>query len=525
MDDALIQWMLKLDASAAAKELAAFAGTAEDQLDALDHHAKALKFAEKIGWAANASPSLGKVLTELAAVRKSAFGVEAALQIASRSSTGFEDLTNELSTINQLFKDGVLGAEQAQRAFSEVGKEGGRRKGDAAQLADDNAREEEAHWRKIDKEREEAAKRLVKIAQDNLANEETHWAKIDRERERAATDFAKKVADAETVRANKVRQSITELKTMAGMGVAGGLATIGMSARAGFQDTMQGQQSQAYGQLLNRQVASIFAPLLEEKTKYVAQMTSWLQGLSEPQKKSIVAMTVFGTSMTALSLTVPRALKAMATLATEGALGKTLQGMTAQGGALGGAAAMAHPIGLAIAAGFAVLAATPQGRESLAELGKSLTPILETFGDVLKEVTPIFADTATGLAMAISDMSDFTKWVNAKLGGQGDLSIAKIIKEQFAFVFNPGSSIMRLFGVNPNEGVLGNQSGSSLSGVPKGLEDIGRDFERILEASTKMDLQQRQVVLLEQIATNTAPAPTPPPANYPSGGFTPGVTW
>jgi len=515
VDDPLVDWQVKITGKRALDELAAIAGAAHatrDTISDVDKEIGSLTFGPKMALATQGSPALGQVLTELAAVRKSAFGVEVAFQQAQKSAAGFDDLEESLRVVNQLFKDSQISAEIAQKVFGRVGLAGSERRGDAAALSDANARAEEAHWAKIDREREDSAKRLAKIAEDNVIREESHWAQVDRERERSAMDLARKQADADVVRRTRIRESITELKTLTGLGVGAGIAAIGMSARSGFQDTLQGQQASAYGQLLNRQVASIFAPLLEEKTKYVAQMTTWLQGLSEPQRRSIQQMTVFGTAMGAAALIVPRVTKALATLATEGALGATLARWTAKGGALGGVAANAGMIGLGIGGLAAILASNEKGREALVDLAKSATPAIEFFADTLKGVTPIFAD-------AVRDFATTVRWISGLIPassgtpGQENQSAGQRLGSFLAdFILNNNPfGIARSLSSPATTGQTGQTGSTSISGVPKGFEDFEAAYTRINEAATKIDLQGQQLAaqqeanrLLELIANSVA---------------------
>ena len=488
--------MLNLDARGAAKELADFAGMAQNQLKDLDDQAKSTNFANKIGWASAASPALSAVLEQLASVRKSVFGVDAAMQIAQRSIGGFEDLANELATINQLFKDGAISADVAQKAFSKVADEGQKRQEDAARLAERNAKIEEAHWHKIDEQKRVAAREAAHEAAEN-----------------------------ERLLADRRRAGVGQFKSLAGWGIGLTTAAVGMSARSGFSDTLQGQQSQAYGYLLNRQVASIFAPMLEEKTRYVAQMTQWLQGLSEPQRESIRTMASFAISMGTLGVVVPKVLNGLRGLSgLEAATsmrelvtgrGKAIVGargvmdMAALAGKPGGAlaagaapnaalsatmASALNPVvtGLAVAAGL--LSATPKGREALAELMSSLTPILDTLASAITSLTPAIATVAKSAAETLTwlrnrfptptpqQAQERRNWLEGIIGRDA----LDTLRDPF---------FLRDLGASPG-------SSNSLSGVPKGAESFEASWDRINDAAAKVGLD-RQIDLLQEIANNT----------------------
>jgi len=328
----------------------------------------------------------------------------------------------------------------------------------------------------------DAVKMERRERQDNLRIAERQ-KQVERDRAESAAKAAK------TEREN----ALSGLRNVAIGSGLGALAMVKGMAGSGFSDTLQGQQAQVYGQLLNRQVASIFAPLLEEKTKYVAQMTQWLQGLDAPQRESIRQMTVFATSLGALGYVVPKITKGIAAALEIGIGGTgaqsaaTMVGTGAVAGRAAGAAAatrtdlmaMAGPIGLGIAGILAAASATERGRQSLIELGKSAESLAEKA-----------APAATGAINFITDNFE---------------GLSDILKGEFKWYnflpFGTGRQVAQLFGMNVNERDATKDGG--LSPVPKGLEDIGRDYERIFEAATKIDLQQRQVNLLEQIATNT----------------------
>lgn len=537
-DDSLIEWMLRLNAQDAAKELATFAGAADKQLSDLDDHAKSLKFANKVGWAATASPALAKTLEDMASLRKNAFGVEAAMQVAVRSVTGFDDLEEELRVINQLFLDGAVNAETAQRAFGKVSAEGLERQEQMARLADDVARREDAHWKKIDAERVKAEEDAARIARDNERREDEHWKHVEEQRRR----IAKEQQAAEVEIANRRQQGFSQLRLMGGLAVGGGLAAIGMKARSGFADTLQGQQSAAYGQMLNRQVASIFAPMLEEKTRYVAQMTGWLQGLSEPQRESIRMMTAFATVMGTLTLTVGASVKALrlinnleavpglrgligfsqpfgttaAAMAARAAVGTGAQtaagatamlgsgvggaaaaGGTAAAGTMAGAMAILGPLAVAVAGLVAILSTTEEGRSAMMDLLKAFEPLLEVLGELAAAFKPFINE----LAFAVKEFAGAVKWFNENIRDAAATKIGSGILSGLAEASTDPFGLRRTL---RQLGILGPVPTSTASsgialGIPKGFEDLEATFIRINEASTKIDLNRPIVAQLEQL--------------------------
>lgn len=317
--------------------------------------------------------------------------------------------------------------------------------------------------------------------------------RLAKEQERAEKQRSE---DAAKQRQAERADAIGGLRNIAIGGALGGVAMLTSSARAGFQDTLQGQQAQVYGQLLNRQVAAIFAPLLEEKTKYVSQMTQWLQGLQEPQRESIRQMTVFATSMGTLGFLLPRVTKGIAAAMSVGSFSSGAAGAAGGLSSVIGAAGMAGPIGLALAGITSLLASSEEGRAVLVDLVKSfapvvqaLTPAAKALTDSVRELAPAMKSVAEALVPVATKLSELIVWLNENKpttsGAQMGFNLGQWLQGHPVTPFPAGGSA-----------TPGSSSGG-LSPVPKGFEDIGRDYERIFEASTKIDLAQ-------QTAANTA---------------------
>ncbi len=307
----------------------------------------------------------------------------------------------------------------------------------------------------------------------------------------AAAQRALNLAMEEGENRERARQnSVGSLKSIGMAIAAAGGFKVHQMASSGFAGTLQGQQADVYGQLLNRQVAAIFAPLLEEKTKYVSQMTQWLAGLKEPQRESIRTMASFAAGMTILGFVVPKVTTALLTMtrdvALKGHLGGMMQASAQAGGRLASMTAMAHPIGLAIAAALSVAGATPQGRELLADTLKALQPVIELLGESIQALRPTIDLLSSVIKFFNSKKKDdefmFPKWIRDAAGKSAD---------DISYIYT-GRWLTDAIGITN----VSKQS-SNMQMVPKGFESIENAFNRINEAATQADLEQK-------IADNTA---------------------
>lgn len=512
-NDPLVKWMVEINAADAQATLYKFANLTKDQIKDLEDTAKRQNFLAAMTEGIGKSPALQQTLLQFAAVEKSALGVAAALRIAGQQTGTFDDLNSQLRQIDELFKSGAVGAGAAQAAISKVADEGAHRtadaerektkaKRDAAEEARRIAQDEADHEESL-RQADLALSKQVEAAvtrdhKENIANM-IAAEKAAQGQRKADADRAKAEEDA---RFAKRREAMRTLGFTALGGVGMATAAVHGAASAGFADTLQGQQSQVYGQLLNRQVATIFAPLLEERTKYVAQMTSWLQGLSEPQKESIRSLSMFTVSMTTLGFVVPKVTTALANLAVSAQFAARSQaaatGANVAGSAIGGVAGLASiagPVGIGIAAVGAIMTSSEKGRESLANLLKSMEPLFEGLGKTIADLTPaIVALTSTIIGLPGWIANNTPRPVQSAAGLMFDLS--------------PAGALWRLVTMaNQHATIMGfgnNSTSSSLGGIPKGFEDIGRDYERIFEAATKINLQQQTADNTAATAANTA---------------------
>lgn len=513
-NDPLVKWMVELNAADAEAVLFKFANLTKSQIQELSDKAKKENFLAAMTEGIGKSPAMQAVLLQFAAVEKSALGVAAALRLAGQQTGTFDDLNSQLRQIDELFKSGAVGAGAAQAAISKVADEGAHRTADAEREktkakrdAAEEARriaQEEADYEEMLRQADVALAKQMEAAvtrdhKENVANM-IAAEKAAQAQRKADADRAKAEEDA---RFAKRREAMRTLGFTALGGVGMATAAVHGAASAGFADTLQGQQSQVYGQLLNRQVATIFAPLLEERTKYVAQMTSWLQGLSEPQKESIRSLSMATFSMTTLGFVVPKVTTALASLATTGALGANISRMTNQGGALAGLAGAAGPIGLGIAGVTALLSSSEKGRESLAELTKALEPVANGLAEILKEMSGDLGTAIKDLTTTIRNIKNGNITGAAESGGGFLASYGKML-ESWTLSIMPALIPLKNFLAPAGANAANGSSSAGLGSIPKGFEDIGRDYERIFEAATKINLQQQQLDALNQIATNTS---------------------
>jgi hypothetical protein len=319
-----------------------------------------------------------------------------------------------------------------------------------------------------------------------------------------------KKADEASDKVNELKKAaqgaVSDLRAVALGSVALGTALVRSHAIAGFAGTSQGQQAQAYGQLFNRQIAAIFAPLLEEKTKYVNQMTQWLGSLNGSQRESIRTLGAFTLAMTATGFIIPRVTRALHVLAMSANLASAANQKAAalsaaekagKHGDLGG------KIGGYIALGLSLAAATPKGREGLAEMAKAFAPLLEHLGDLVKAIAPVLGSLAKLNAKVITWLRERIPEALTRPGSQAGSG--------FVAGRNAGSFLRHLFGIDDawKPATLGggdSSSSSNLSMAGQGFEGIEDAYDRINAAASKMDLEQQQVSLLRKIEENTRPS-------------------
>lgn len=186
-------------------------------------------------------------------------------------------------------------------------------------------------------------------------------------------------------------QARGSLLTMGGIGLGGAFLYGRGLAQQGMAGTGNEAISSFYQQRLAREVAGIFAPLTDENTHRVAELTGWFQKLSGSQQEAIRSMSMFVGTTSALLYVLPRAGTALATAF----------------GASAGVASM-FGIGGQIASGaIGLLSSTPEGRESLTEVAKAFEPAVKALLEVVLEFRPAIALFAEG----VKDFAQGTKWL------------------------------------------------------------------------------------------------------------------
>src|SRR5262245_28566439 len=151
---------------------------------------------------------------------------------------------------------------------------------------------------------------------------------------------------------------------------------------AGLAGTTMGNYLNYQFKQLNMQVASTFLPLFEKVSKVLQDVTDWFRQLTGAQQDQIARWLGIAVGLTAVLALVPKLISAFQTL------NLVLSTIAAT-----------NPILLIVAAVAALLLATEEGRQALADMGKMLW---DAFGPIIlnliKQMGPIIADLSRLLA-------------------------------------------------------------------------------------------------------------------------------
>jgi Sec-independent protein translocase protein TatA len=211
-------------------------------------------------------------------------------------------------------------------------------------------------------------------------------ARTEAEALKLEKEWLDKVKDAENALIAKMREHEKASRNVAG---AVGLAKAALTGwvTAGLAGTVQGQQLAVQFTFLNREIASIFLPVVERATQALRGLVQHFRSLTGTQQETIgrtvQAALAFGTMLTI----APKLTGAL------GGLGGSLKTVL-----------LANPL-LALAAGLvAVLSLTDRGRQSLSSIGSNLLKAFQPVADFLADV----------ILPALEDLSEFL----ATAGGQ-----------------------------------------------------------------------------------------------------------
>ncbi len=273
----------------------------------------------------------------------------------------------------------------------------------------------------------------------------------------------------------------------------GATSMITSFARAGLSGTTMGERLGLQFQLLSREIASLFIPVLERVIGVLQSVTSWFRSLSGPQQAFIGGIATAGIVLVAMATILPRIIGG-------------LQGMAAVFTILS-----ANPL-LAVAAAIAaLLVGTEEGRGSLGRLAAAFAPLMnlavmlarafaplaELFGHVLPPIIGALTLIVEAMATAIKTIIEGVIWLINRFR---DIPIASPFADTAAQQ-------------------RGGRDRHEVAGTTKGREGLEATFLRFQEAALKtgqgdtamrqLTEAQRQTALLRQMTGNMS-EPAPP---------------
>lgn len=269
------------------------------------------------------------------------------------------------------------------------------------------------------------------------------------------------------------------LKTAATVGLGVGVLGTRSLISQGMASSGQGATSAFYNEQLARQVAGVFAPITEENTQRVAELTNWFRQLTGAQQESLRTMGMFIATTGVLLRVLPEASSNMATF-------------------MGASASTAKAFGIAgvvASVGIGLMASSPGGRAAMTDMAKALGPAVDGLAEVVKSLTPLVAGFAKGIA-------NFLQW--RPPGGTQTVS-EMMTNSPAQPILNPayqaGSGvrawIRARLGLAPEAGGGPEQSRSELHHRANGFEMPVDTWERLNAAAQTIELAQ-------QTADNTA---------------------
>ncbi len=271
-------------------------------------------------------------------------------------------------------------------------------------------------------------------------------------------------------------------------------STIGGFVRSGLSGTTTGERLGLQFQLLSREIASLFLPIIERVVGALQSVTSWFRSLDGPQQAFIGKMLTMAAAGLGVVMVLPKIIGG-------------LQGMAA-----GFALLSANPFILVVAALGALLAGTEEGRGALGRLlaafaplldiaamiAEAFTPVVELFGSVLPPILSAVTAIFDAMAAVVRGLVAGIRWL-----------INLFRNEPLADPYADRGS-QRGGGQNRNE----------VAGTTKGKESLEAAWTRFQEAAMRTgqgDIAQRQLTTAQRTedhlrairAAVGAPAPAP----------------
>ncbi len=271
----------------------------------------------------------------------------------------------------------------------------------------------------------------------------------------------------------------------------GATSMITSFARAGLSGTTMGERLGLQFQLLSREIASLFIPVLERVIGVLQSVTSWFRNLSGPQQSFIGGIAATAIALVAVAAIIPRIIGG-------------LQGMAAVFTLLS-----ANPFIALVGLIAALLVGTESGRSALGRLAAAfgpivtavgqlfaaLKPVIDLLGNVVGAVADFIGGIASGIASGIEAVTDF-------LGFTSEADRRRSAQQQAQQRQQAG------------------RDRQEVAGTTKGREGLEATFLRFQEAALKtgqgdtamrqLTEAQRQTALLRQLTGNMSePAPAP----------------
>ncbi len=270
----------------------------------------------------------------------------------------------------------------------------------------------------------------------------------------------------------------------------GATSMITSFARAGLSGTTMGERLGLQFQLLSREIASLFIPVLERVIDVLQSVTSWFRNLSGPQQSFIGGIAAAGIALVAVAAIIPRIIGG-------------LQGMAAVFTLLS-----ANPFVALVGLIAALLVGTESGRSALGRLAAAfgpivtavgqlfaaLKPVIDLLGNVVGAVADFIGGIASGIASGIEAVTDF-------LGFTSEADRRRSAQQQAQQRQQAG------------------RDRQEVAGTTRGREGLEATFLRFQEAALKtgqgdtamrqLTEAQRQTALLRQMTGNMS-EPAPP---------------
>lgn len=194
---------------------------------------------------------------------------------------------------------------------------------------------------------------------------------------------------------------------------------------AGLAGTTEGNRLAFMFERLHREIASVFAPIINATIEGITKLVTWFHSLDGEGQKNLRMMGLVSVALLGVSSIVPLLGKSFESL------GKSLS-----------VAFSAHPIIMAVSAMGAILLSTEKGRASLSRMGELLSPISKQFQEMADRATTLAEKLTNGVVASLEKMASVMEQATGKGGGLAD-SVKKV-GEYIGEMHGPGGPLMAL---------------------------------------------------------------------------------